>query len=154
MGRVGRGASCPACRLCCVILIGWMMLFGVSSQVRGDEGTSHRVVMHLNADDENVQRGLLGNIKNLYEAVGRDSLRVEVVAHGPGLKLLTKKDSTLSAEVAELKTRFGVEFTACSNTMKKMGVQREDLIDQVDRTVPAMVRLMELQEQGWAYIKP
>lgn len=154
MGRVGRGASCPACRLCCVILIGWMMLFGVSSQVRGDEGTSHRVVMHLNADDENVQRGLLGNIKNLYEAVGRDSLRVEVVAHGPGLKLLTKKDSTLSAEVAELKTRFGVEFTACSNTMKKMGVQREDLIDQVDRTVPAMVRLMELQEQDWAYIKP
>jgi hypothetical protein len=28
------------------------------------------------------------------------------------------------------------------------------LIDQVDRTMPAMVRLMELQEQGWAYIKP
>jgi intracellular sulfur oxidation DsrE/DsrF family protein len=38
--------------------------------------------------------------------------------------------------------------------MKAMQLTREDLIDQVDRTVPAMVRLMELQEQGWAYIKP
>lgn len=38
--------------------------------------------------------------------------------------------------------------------MKAMRLTRDDLIEQVDRTVPAMVRLMELQEQGWAYIKP
>jgi intracellular sulfur oxidation DsrE/DsrF family protein len=38
--------------------------------------------------------------------------------------------------------------------MKAQGLTRADLIDQVDRAIPAMVRLMELQEQGWAYIKP
>jgi intracellular sulfur oxidation DsrE/DsrF family protein len=35
-----------------------------------------------------------------------------------------------------------------------MQVTREDLIGEVDDTVPAMVRLMERQEQGWVYIKP
>ncbi|MFO0765962.1 MAG: DsrE family protein [Nitrospiraceae bacterium] len=130
------------------------LLLVALAPARAEEARQHRVVMHLNGDDERVQRGLLGNSKNLYEAVGRDSLRVEVVAHGPGLRLLTKKDSPLASEVADLKAKFGVEFTACSNTMKKMGLLREDLIEQVDRTVPAMVRLMELQEQGWAYIKP
>jgi intracellular sulfur oxidation DsrE/DsrF family protein len=114
----------------------------------------HRVVMHLNSGDEKVQRGALNNIRNLYQEVGRERLRVELVAHGAGLALLVKKNSTLATELAQLKTVYGVEFTACSNTMKAMKLTRDDLVEQVDRTVPAMVRLMELQEQGWAYIKP
>ena len=114
----------------------------------------HRVVMHLNSGDEKVQRGALNNIRNLYQEVGREHLLVELVVHGAGLPLLTKKDSTLAPELAQLKTAYDVEFTACSNTMKAQGLTRADLIDQVDRTIPAMVRLMELQEQGWVYIKP
>ena len=68
--------------------------------------------------------------------------------------LLTKKDSTLATELAQLKTAYDVEFTACSNTMKAMNLTTRDLVEQVDRTVPAMVRLMALQEEGWVYIKP
>ncbi|NWF72420.1 MAG: DsrE family protein [Nitrospirae bacterium] len=114
----------------------------------------HRVVMHLNSGDEKVQRGALNNIRNLYQDVGREHVLVELVVHGAGLTLLTKKDSTLTTELAQLKTAYDVEFTACSNTMKAQGLTLADLIDQVDRTIPAMVRLMELQEQGWVYIKP
>lgn len=114
----------------------------------------HRVVMHLNSGDEKVQRGALNNIRNLYQEVGREHVRVELVVHGAGLTLLTKKDSTLASELAQLKAAYDVEFTACSNTMKAQGLTRADLIDQVDRTTPAMVRLIELQEQGWIYIKP
>jgi intracellular sulfur oxidation DsrE/DsrF family protein len=110
--------------------------------------------MHLNSGDEKVQRGALNNIRHLYQGVGREHLRVELVVHGAGLTLLTKKESMLAAEAAQLKTAYDVEFTACSNTMKAQGLTRTDLIDQVDRTVPAMGRLMELQEQGWSYIKP
>jgi intracellular sulfur oxidation DsrE/DsrF family protein len=114
----------------------------------------HRVVMHLNSSDEKVQRGALNNIRHLYQEVGREHLRVELVVHGAGLMLLTKKDSTLTTELAQLKTTYDVEFTACSNTMKAMNLTTRDLVEQVDRTVPAMVRLMELQEEGWIYIKP
>lgn len=126
---------------------------GVSEAAETSEDP-HRVVMHLNSADEKVQRGALNNIRHLYQEVGREHLRVELVVHGAGLTLLTKKDSTLATEVAQLKTAYDVEFTACSNTMKAMNLTTRDLVEQVDRTVPAMVRLMELQEQGWAYIKP
>lgn len=114
----------------------------------------HRVVMHLNSGDDKAQRSALNNIRHLYQELGRERLTVELVAHGAGLTLLTKKDSKLAGEVARLKADYGVEFTACSNTMKAMNLTRDDLVGEVDRTVPAMVRLMELQEQGWAYIKP
>lgn len=137
------------------LLVGALGVFAVG--LSGAAGTSqdpHRVVMHLNSGDEKVQRGALNNIRHLYQEVGRENLRVELVVHGAGLPLLTKKDSTLAAELAQLKTAYDVEFTACSNTMKAMNLTTRDLVEQVDRTVPAMVRLMELQEQGWAYIKP
>lgn len=110
--------------------------------------------MHLNSSDEKVQRGALNNIRHLYQEVGREHLRVELVVHGAGLTLLTKSKTAHAAELAQLKSAYGVEYTACSNTMKAMSLTREDLVEQVDRTVPAMVRLMELQEQGWSYIKP
>jgi intracellular sulfur oxidation DsrE/DsrF family protein len=38
--------------------------------------------------------------------------------------------------------------------MKAAKLTRDDLIDEAGDTVPAMVRLMERQEQGWAYAKP
>ena len=126
---------------------------GLSGAAETSQGP-HRVVMHLNSGDEKVQRGALNNIRNLYQEVGREYLRVELVVHGAGLPLLTKKDSSLAPELAQLKTAYEAEFTACSNTMKAQGLTRADLLDQVGRTVPAMVRLMELQEEGWAYIKP
>ena len=78
----------------------------------------------------------------------------EQVVHGAGLSLFAKRQTTLEQELAQLQAGYGVAYTACSNTMKAMKVTRNDLIDEVGDTVPAMVRLMERQEQGWAYIKP
>ncbi len=122
-------------------------------ETRKDNGR-HHVVMHLNSGDEKVQRGALNNVRHLYQEVGRERLQLELVVHGAGLSLLMKNTTTLGQELAQLKSDFGVSYTACSNTMKAMKVVREDLIDEVGDTVPAMVRLMERQEQGWAYIKP
>ena len=141
------------------IAVGASLLFqsltlGAGPAAEGGPNQPHRVVMHLNASDEKVQRGTLNNIKHLYQELGPQNLTVELVVHGAGLPLLTKKGTTFAAELADLKKTYGINYTACSNTMKTMQVTREDLIGEVDDTVPAMVRLMERQEQGWVYIKP
>ncbi len=115
---------------------------------------THRVVIHVNSGDAQVQRGALNNIVHLYEELGAEHLTVEVVAHGAGLNLLVKGKTALTQELRALKTQYGVHFTACSNTMKAMHLTRADLVDEVGETVPAIVRLMERQEQGWSYIKP
>lgn len=137
-----------------VVLASSHPLPGESEAQQNPSAQQHRVVMHLNSGDEKVQRGALNNIRHLYQALGRDRLQLELVVHGAGLGLLTKKTTTLGAELAQLKAEYGVQYTACSNTMKAMQVTREDLLDEVGDMVPAMVRLLERQEQGWAYIKP
>jgi uncharacterized protein len=116
--------------------------------------TRHRVVMHVNSGDEQVQRGVVSNIRNLYQELGRERLALEVVAHGAGLSLLTTNTTAFRGDLTTLQAEFGVQYTACSNTMKALRLTRSDLIAEVGDTVPAMVRLMERQEQGWAYIKP
>jgi intracellular sulfur oxidation DsrE/DsrF family protein len=139
-----------------LLIIGGLLSQGTATgaQMPMTRDPGHRVVFHFNSADEQAQKGLLNNITNLYEALGTDFLRVELVVHGAGLSLMTKTTSRFAGELARLKQEYGVELTACSNTMKAQGLVRADLLDQVDRTVPAMVRLMELQEAGWSYIKP
>ena len=128
--------------------------WGAGLAVEGGADQPHRVVMHLNSGDEKVQRGALSNIKNLYQEFSPQSLTVELVVHGAGLPLLIKKGTPFASELTELRQMYGVNYTACSNTMKTMKVTREDLIDEVVDTVPAIVRLLERQERGWVYIKP
>lgn len=141
-----------------VVAVGSLLARGSGAHAASDSpkagGGLHRVALHLNSDEERIQKGALNNIKNLYEEYGPDHLKVELVTNGPGLKLFIRKDTKFAEELAQMKKAYGVEYTACSNTMKGMKVTREDLIETVDRTAPAIVRLIELQEQGWAYIKP
>jgi uncharacterized protein len=148
--------------------LSWMLLFlactafmmlgqptwGADAEVAPESSRPHRVVLHLNSGDEKVQRGVFNNIKNLYQEFSPESLTVELVVHGAGLPVLIKKGTPFAADLSELRKTYGVHYTACSNTMKTLKVTREDLIDEVGDTVPAMVRLLERQEQGWAYIKP
>jgi intracellular sulfur oxidation DsrE/DsrF family protein len=128
--------------------------WGGGDDTASDSGRPHRVVLHLNSGDEKVQRGVLNNIKNLYQEFSPQSLTVELVVHGAGLPLFIKKGTAFAVELTELRQAYGVNYTACSNTMKTMKVTREDLIDEVGDTVPAIMRLVERQEQGWVYIKP
>ena len=89
-----------------------------AGQVQSAEGPEagskiHRVVMHLNSGEAKVQKGALNNIKNLYEAMGTERMNVELVAHGAGLSLFTKRDTKLAEELARMKTLYGVSYTAC-----------------------------------------
>lgn len=137
-----------------VVLASSPLLSGESVAQQAPSERQHRVVMHLNSGDQKVQLGALKNIRHLYQEVGRDRLQLELVVHGAGLTLFTKSATAFGQDLAQLKAEYGVLFTACSNTMKTMKIVREDLIPEVGDTAPAMVRLMERQEEGWSYIKP
>ncbi|HSB44403.1 MAG TPA: DsrE family protein [Nitrospira sp.] len=141
-----------ACLVAIVMVVPSVQAEGFSD--KGGADRSHRVVMHLNSGDGKMQKGTLNNIRHLYQELGREQLQLELVVHGAGLSLFTKNATALGQELAILKADYGVHYTACSNTMKAMKITRDDLIGEVEDTVPAMVRLMERQEQGWVYIKP
>lgn len=114
-----------------------------------------KVVIQVSSDDPATQRLAINNAVNIQNGLGMDNVVVEVVAYGPGLSLLTSK-STQADRVSSLAMQ-DIVFSACGNTMKaveKKTGNKPQLIEGV-KVVPAgVLRIMELQQQGYAYIRP
>ena len=97
------------------------------------------------------------NVVQHYSSAGEE-VEIEIVAYGPGLHMLRDDTSPVKARVKSISESMpSVAFTACGNTsdaMKKAEGKDIPLLSQA-KVVPAgVVRLMELQEKGWSYVKP
>jgi len=117
----------------------------------------HKVAIQVNSDDKKTVTIALNNAKNVIKHYGVGFVEVEIVAYGPGL-VLFKKDSPYKDRLVGLNAYGNVHFGVCRNTMNKMNLTKEGLIAEAfvqDAIVPSgVVRLMELQEAGYSYIKP
>ncbi|MDE3176082.1 MAG: DsrE family protein [Pseudomonadota bacterium] len=114
-----------------------------------------KVVYHL-ADLDKVGF-VLGNIANHIHGVGgADKVKIALVVHGPALRAFLT--SAAAGEVAQAQAGLkgeGVEFDACANTMKAMKVTLADLLPGfVAAERGGVVRLAELQGQGYIYLRP
>ena len=114
-----------------------------------------KVVYHLN--DLDKVNFVLGNIQNHFDGMGGpDKVTIALVVHGPALKAFhaATAPKDVSAKVGAF-GKAGVAFAACGNTMKAQNVTVADLLPGF---VPAdkggVVRLVELQQQGYAYLRP
>lgn len=120
----------------------------------------HRIAVHVNQNDPQVMNMALNNVVNLaeyYKEKG-DEVAVEVVAYGPGLHMLIPGKSPVADRVATMALEMdNLTFSACGNTLRKMGAKQGQDVVLMDeaRVVPSgVVRLIELQEQGFAYVRP
>ncbi|MGB6537509.1 MAG: DsrE family protein [Xanthobacteraceae bacterium] len=100
---------------------------------------------------------VLGNIRNHYAGMGGpDHVTIVLVIHGPALKAFhlaaAAPDVTKNAE--ELKN-VGLQLNACINTMRAQKVTLKDLLPGfIVAEKGAVVRLAELQSQGYSYLRP
>jgi intracellular sulfur oxidation DsrE/DsrF family protein len=112
-----------------------------------------KVAYHL-ADLEKVGF-VLGNIRNHYTGLdGR--VEIALVVHGPALAAFRGEglSSGLSNRFAGL-VKDGLSPFACANTMMSMGMMLTDLLPGfASADTGGVVKLAELQSQGYAYIRP
>jgi len=109
-----------------------------------------RVVYHL-SDAEKVNF-VLGNIQNHIDGVGGP----ELVIHGPALKSFhwAQANPDVTKRVGDF-SKDGVELAACGNTMKAQNITLNDLLPGfVSAEKGGVVRLAELQSQGYLYLRP
>ncbi|QGG80817.1 hypothetical protein GH975_09645 [Litorivicinus lipolyticus] len=119
-----------------------------------------KAVFQVNSNDPKTMNIALNNINNTYQyfqAQGQD-IDIELVAYGPGLHMFRKDTSPVSGRLEAMAMEIeGIQFSACNNTMKGMTKKEgkaPELIDETTVVPSGVVRLIELQNQGYAYIKP
>ena len=114
-----------------------------------------KVVYHLS--DADKVSFVLGNIQNHFDGVGgRENVTIALVVHGPPLRAFhaASANPDIVRRVGQF-SKAGVEFAACGNTMKSQNVALKDLLPGfVSADRGGVVRIAELQSQGYLYLRP
>ncbi|TGN88194.1 hypothetical protein EOW77_0015215 [Bradyrhizobium yuanmingense] len=114
-----------------------------------------KVAYHL-SDAEKVHF-VLGNIQNHIDGVGGpEHVTIALVIHGPALKAFhsAQANPDVSKRVGDF-SQGGIELAACGNTMKAQNVTLSELLPGfVNAEKGGVVRLAELQAQGYLYLRP
>ena len=121
---------------------------------------THKVAIQVNQNDKAVMDLALNNAKNIiefYKGKG-EPVAIEIVTYGPGLHMLRADTSPVKDRIAPmaLENR-NLKFIACANTQanqSKAEGKQVTLISEATVMPSGVVRLMELQNQGYAYIRP
>lgn len=124
------------------------------------EGQVHKLAIHVDDGDPQLLNMALNNAQNVashYAAQG-DSTVIEIVAYGPGLTMFIDGKSPVGDRISAMALEHEeMTFSACGNTiaaMEKKSGEPVTLMSEA-RVVPSgVVRLMELQGEGYAYIRP
>ena len=137
-----------------VFLIGLALVFGQNVHAMDDK-VKNKIVIQVSTDDVRTQKIALNNAVNVQKALGQDNVAVEIVAYGPGLSMLTLA-SKQKGRVTSLALQ-DITFSACGNTMHKVESKtgKMPVLLEGVKVVPAgVLRIMELQQQGYAYVRP
>ncbi len=139
------------------LIVVWLLVMSAPMVLAGSHGMgpAHKLVIQVSTDDATSQNLALNNAVNLQKSLGQDNVAIEIVAYGPGLSLLTDQSSQMKR--VESLAMQDITFSACGNTMKHMSEKtgKMPVLIQGVKVVPAgVLRIMELQEQGYAYIRP
>ena len=125
-----------------------------------DTNKPHRLIMQVNSNEAAMMNLALNNASNVvqyYKDLG-EKVSIEVVTFGPGLHMLRDDTSPVKARIEVLALSSPeISFKACGNTrenMSKVEGKEIPLISQAEIVKSGVVRVMELQEQGWTYVKP
>ena len=122
----------------------------------------HRIAIQVDQNDPALMNLVLNNVSNLmeyYHSKGEQA-QIEVVAYGPGLNMFRDDKSPVKDRIKSIKSGAfpsKVAFSACGNTQK--GMEKAEghpipIIAEATMVPAGVVRLTELQEQGWSYIRP
>ena len=173
----------PAIAIAAAALIAWGAAPSVLAQAQGDtkeqrtapaaqksgeraaqpkpaKTKTHKLAIQVNDNRPEVMNLALNNAKNVidYYKTKGEQVVIEIVAFGPGLHMLRDDTSPVKQRVAEMSlAEPGVTFIACANTQSNQSKAEQKpitLVSEAKLMPSGVVRLMELQKQGYAYIRP
>jgi len=138
------------------------MSMALASTGLAANGKTHRIAIQVDQNDPQVMNLALNNATNVieYYRARHENVDVDIVTYGPGLHMLRADTSPVQDRIKRLKDMAfpgKIQFSACNNT--KQGMEKTEghaisILPDATIVPSGVVRLMELQEHGWSYVRP
>jgi intracellular sulfur oxidation DsrE/DsrF family protein len=126
------------------------------------EGKAHHVAFHVDQNDPELMNQTLNNATNVIEYYRgkNEDVDIDIVTYGPGLNMLRTDTSPVLDRIKRLKDMVlpgNIQFSACNVTktaMEKKEGHAISIVPEASVVPSGVIHLMELQEQGWSYVRP
>lgn len=150
-------------RIRCAMLLALAMALlmpGNAARATDQDSNIHHVVIQVTENDPQVMNLALNNVVNItnHYTEAAEEVEIELVVYGPGLHMVREDTSPVKQRLKSIRESLtNVTFTACGNTvtaMEKSEAKPVVLVPQVKIVKAGAVRVMQLQEQGWSYVRP
>lgn len=138
-----------------VLLVSLVLMFPLHAADADAPFGKEKYVLQISDGSKDKQTLILNVAANLKKNYGEDNVVIEIVAFGPGLKLLFA-DNNNEDRIFGLAEK-NVRFSACAATIKKIEVKSgaEPELHIKSEVVPGgVIRLAELVRQGYVLIRP
>lgn len=129
-----------------LLLVTAIFYFSASAQ-----NDPQKIVFDFVKADTADFRLMVLQIKNVLKEDPNTAM--EVVCYGPGLMMLVSDKTNVSKEMEELQKSPNISFVACANTMRRLKVEKSQLVSFAKIIPVAMLELSMRQKEGWSYIK-
>jgi intracellular sulfur oxidation DsrE/DsrF family protein len=139
-----------------------LLSMAFASAAAAADGKPHHIAIQIDQNDPQIMNLVLNNATNVIEYYRdkNEDVNLDIVAYGPGLHMLRADTSPVQDRIKRLKDMVfpgKIQFSACNNTKQGMEKTEGHAISVVpDATIvpSGVVHLVELQEQGWSYVRP
>lgn len=140
-------------------LVGALLALVLGAQLALAE-PQHKVAIHVDEENVSTMNMALNNAANIAKHYGDlgEEVVIEIVTYGPGLHMLRADTSPVKDRIATMALEMdNISFSACLNTVQAMQQKSQKdvpLISEANVVPSGAVRLMELQKDGYAYLRP
>jgi uncharacterized protein len=121
---------------------------------------AHQVTIQVDENRPEAMKSAINNARSVvehYKSRGQKA-DVEIVTFGAGLHMLRNDTSPVKRHIAQISAEEpSIKFAACANTQASMSRQEQKpviLLAEAQVVPSGVVRLMELQAKGYAYLRP
>jgi len=146
----------------CRVAIVTLAAIAVAPVSFASDAKTHRIAIQIDQNDPQVMNLALNNATNIidYYRTRNEDVEIDVVIYGPGLEMLRADSSPMRERIKHLRETAPpgkLVFSVCNNT--KMGVEKTEghavfILPDAAMVPSGVVHLMDLQEQGWSYVRP
>ena len=137
-------------------IISGLLLISVSASHAADQSLADtKIVLQISDPNPTKQTLVLNVASNLVKHYGQDQVDIEIVAFGPGLRLLM--DGNANSNRISALSSSGVKFSACANTEKVFAkiLGHPPKMNPKAVSVGAwVVRIIDLTNKGYKLVKP
>jgi len=144
-------------RVIYILIMSFGMLFGGGMKFSDPKPTfdnPRKIIMKLNMSDIKEVNHLVGTIYNILKEYPSDTLKVEVIAYGPGMRVLKKDYDKHTLTRIKSLMAYEVDFIGCKNTMQTMKWTKKDFINDITYVQAGIAQVIERKTAGWVDATP